>query len=252
MAAERAAALVHHLMRLVRLQPSATERVDVNLALAEMEPLFARGLPEDVELVLSLEEGSLDVVLDRQRLEIALLNLTANARDAMPRGGKVVIATASHSERDDEAPAGLSANGYVSIAVTDNGEGMRPEVRERVFERFFTTKAPGRGTGLGLPAVQGFVAECGGRILVRSEVGEGTTVGLYLPRAGPLTVEEHPHSALDSELPGGSETILVVEDDELVRHAIRSVLERYGYLVVEAISGDAVSPSLSSTSSCRA
>ncbi len=185
MAAGRAAGLVRELMRLARRQPATPQRVNVNAAIGEIRTLMARGLPETVQLELVFEPASLDVIVDRERFENALLNLVANARDAMPDGGRISIATASFSFGDDLATTsdGASSGAFVSIAVTDDGEGMPRAVRERLFERFFTTKAAGRGTGLGLPSVHGFVAQSGGCISVRSEVGEGTTVVLYLPLA---------------------------------------------------------------------
>jgi len=186
MAAVRAAGLVRELMRLARRQPAKPQRVNVNDAIDELRPLLARGLPDSAELALVLEDFPLEVIVDRERLENALLNLVANARDAMPHGGNISIATARFSFGEDPAiPPGEdgSSNSYVSIAVTDSGEGMPLAVRERLFERFFTTKGARRGTGLGLPSVHGFVAQSGGCISVRSNVGEGTTVILYLPRA---------------------------------------------------------------------
>jgi signal transduction histidine kinase len=197
MAAERATALVRELMRLARRQPSTPQRVNVNEAINDLRALMARGLPENTELSLVLDGARLDVVVDRERLESALLNLVANARDAMPQGGQISISTASLALGDDPAAPleGTMATSYVSIAVTDSGEGMPLAVRERLFERFFTTKGAQRGTGLGLPSVHGFVAQSGGCISVRSGVGEGTTVILYLPRApardpGPVSTDE--------------------------------------------------------------
>jgi signal transduction histidine kinase len=233
-AAERGAELVRGIMTLVRRQPAVAERVDVNAVIVEMTPLLRRGLPENVELALSLDGAPLEVTVDRPRFEVALLNLVANARDAMPEGGNIRLTTARHAadERSDAAPSG-----HARIVVADDGQGMASEVRERVFERFFTTKAPGRGTGLGLPAVQSFVAEAGGRIALESELGRGTTVTLCLPLSP--AIDEQPASVrAEVELPAGSETVLVVEDDEAVRYAVRAVLERYGYTVVEAVSGD--------------
>jgi signal transduction histidine kinase len=188
MAAVRAAGLVRELMRLARRQPAKPRRVNVNEAIDELRPLLARGLPENAELALVLEDTPLEVIVDRERLENALLNLVANARDAMPHGGRISIATARRSldeEGEDAAasPEGSPSSSYVSIAVTDSGEGMALAVRERLFERFFTTKGSQHGTGLGLPSVHGFVARSGGCISVRSGVGEGTTIILYLPRA---------------------------------------------------------------------
>ena len=185
MAAERAAGLVRELMRFARRQPATPQRVSVNGAIDELRALMARGLPEKAELSLVLEDAPLEVIVDREKLENALLNLVANARDAMPDGGRISIATASFAFGDgpEAPPEGGPPAAFVSIAVTDSGEGMPLAVRERLFERFFTTKGAEHGTGLGLPSVHGFVAQSGGCISVRSEVGEGTTVIMYLPRA---------------------------------------------------------------------
>lgn len=233
-AAQRAADLVRGIMTLVRRQPAVAEKVDVNAVIVGMTPLLRRGLPENVDLAFSLDGAPLEVTVDRPRFEVALLNLVANARDAMPEGGKIRVTTARYApdERWGAAPAG-----HARIVVADDGQGMESEVRERVFERFFTTKAPGRGTGLGLPAVQNFVAESGGRVALESEVGRGTTVTLCLPIA-PSGDEQSVSARPEIELPAGTETVLVVEDDGAVRYAVRAVLERYGYTVVEAVSGD--------------
>jgi signal transduction histidine kinase len=232
-AAERAAELVRGLMKLIHRQPPAVELVCVDAVLAEMEPLLARGLPEDVELALSLDSGSRYIRADRHGLEVSLLNLVANARDAMPNGGKILVTTGLTARGD----RGSAARTDVVIAVKDEGEGMTAEVRARAFERFFTTKGPERGTGLGLPAVQAFVATHGGRVSLTSRAAAGTTVALHLPLDAHIDAPtEAPPPAL--ELPAGTETILVVDDDAAVRYAVRAVLERYGYFVVDALSGD--------------
>jgi len=234
LAAERATELVHGLMRLARKQPPALQRVDVNAVIADIAPLLRRGLPENVALELVLDDALLEVVVDRHKFEVALLNLVANARDAMPDGGNIVVTTTSRRAVVGHGP---SVVGHACIVVADDGQGMSPDVRDRAFERFFTTKAPGKGTGLGLPGVESFATECGGQVSLESQLGRGTTVTLCLPLAA--RVEEEPASAKQGvELPAGSETVLVVEDDDAVRYAIRSVLERYGYSVIDATSGE--------------
>lgn len=228
-ATQRAAELVRQLMRFARRQPVAVHRVDVNLVIRDLEPLMHRGLPEDVDLILELRDERLEAVLDRGGLENALLNLVANARDAMPVGGDIVISTAT------AAGTLRSADGSIVLSVTDEGEGMSAEVHARLRERSFTTK-PGRGTGLGLSAVSAFVVEAGGHLCVHSELGSGTSVVIELPRAV-ASDDLEPERTGPRELPQGSETILIVEDDESVRRALASVLERYGYSVLVASTG---------------
>jgi signal transduction histidine kinase/CheY-like chemotaxis protein len=233
-AAHRGAELVRGIMTLARGQPVVAEKVDVNAVVVEMAPLLRRGLPENIDLAFSFHAVPIEVVVDRPRLEVALLNLVANARDAMPGGGRIRVTTTRHGAdaRWAAAPAG-----HARITITDDGQGMESEVRERAFDRFFTTKAEGRGTGLGLPAVQSFISESGGRITLESQAGRGTTVTLCLPLVA--RVDDVPSSSRpELELPAGAETVLVVEDDEAVRYAVRAVLERYGYTVLEATSGD--------------
>ncbi len=229
-ATERAAELVRQLMRFARRQPLAVHRVDVNLVIQELAPLMHRGLPEDVGLVLDLHGDHLDAVVDRGRLENALLNLVANARDAMPMGGNIVISSAASADRGDQ-----STEGFIVLRITDEGEGMSAEVHARLYERLFTTKA-GRGTGLGLSAVRAFVVESGGHLSVYSELGRGTSVVIELPRAAASDKRE-PEGVGTRNLPRGTETILVVEDDESVRRTLASVLERYGYNVLVAPTG---------------
>jgi CheY-like chemotaxis protein len=177
-------------------------------------------------------------MVDREQLEQVLINLTANARDAMPDGGELTFAVRNITLGDSEScsvecpPAGA----YVAVSATDTGVGMTSEVRDRAFERFFTTKAEGLGTGLGLAAARRFATECGGCIAVRSAPGQGTTLVLYLPRASPpaLRVE---HAGRDTPLPRGAETVLVADDEQQVRSAVHAVLEQLGYRVREAATG---------------
>lgn len=233
-AAERAAELVRQLMRFARKQPVVVRRVDVNATIRELGPLLARGLPEDVRLVLDLHHEPLHAIVDRGRFENALLNLVANARDAMPMGGKVVIATAAAAGHPKSADA--PAERSLVLTVSDQGEGMSAEVHAHLYERWFTTKA-GRGTGLGLPAVRAFVVEAGGHMSVHSELGNGTTVAIHLPRAASSEKVE-PSSAASPKPARGTETIMIVEDDEPVRRTLASVLERHGYSVMLARSGN--------------
>ncbi|HVU02510.1 MAG TPA: ATP-binding protein [Polyangiaceae bacterium] len=226
-AAERAAGLVEQLMSFSRRRPAQIQRVDANATLLALRPLLVRALPEAITLELALGEGSLPVRVDRSRFETAILNLVTNARDAMPRGGKIVISTGI-----DES----AGSGSAFVSVADDGDGMTAEVHARVFDEFFTTKPPGRGTGLGLPAVQAFVVASGGHLTIDSALERGTNVRLFLPPDDsprePVTVA--PPSRQDVR--GGRERIVIVEDDESVRRSLRVVLEERGYGVVEASS----------------
>jgi CheY-like chemotaxis protein len=167
------------------------------------------------------------------------LNLAANARDAMPRGGKVTISTANVPLGDESAAAAqcTGAVSYVSLTVTDSGEGMPPEVREHVFERFYTTKPAGMGAGLGLATAYRFVKRSGGCIALRSAPGQGTTITVFLPRV-PSPAQSLVSPREDREPPGGTETLLVIDDDDPVRGAICAVLGELGYRVHDAPTGD--------------
>jgi signal transduction histidine kinase len=153
--ADRTLALVRQLLMRIKRQPRSVRRIDANAVVSELAPLISRGLPDNIELVLTLEGASLELVADRQRLETALLNLVANARDAMPRGGRLTIATEVLASTGGEAdPRGEEE--YVALVVSDTGVGVPPELRETIFERFFTTKSGEQGTGIGLADVRAF------------------------------------------------------------------------------------------------
>jgi two-component system cell cycle sensor histidine kinase/response regulator CckA len=233
-AAERAAGLVRQVLAFMRREPRPPERVDLSSAVSETKALLERVLGEGVALELALDDAIPDTIVDREQLGHVLLNLAANARDAMPRGGRLTIATA-------RVPMDGSHGGaFVSLIVTDTGVGMPPDVRERVFERFFTTKNEGHGTGLGLAAAHRFVTKSGGCITVRSEPGRGTTVSIFLPCAPEATESEGEPAPRESQkVPRGSETILVVEDDDPVRRVVCAVLEAQGYRVLDAPGADA-------------
>ena len=239
-AAERAALVSRQILRVARRPPPSRRRVDANVALADMQSLVRLALPQDIDLAIACSEAPADVLVDREELESALFNLVANARDAMPRGGRLTISAAACGLGDagELSPDEGGASGYVSIAVTDTGIGMPTGVRERLFERFFTTKPGGVGTGLGLASVHAFVRRHGGCVSVRSQPGQGTTVVMYFPRAEPARAL--PESKTEETRPraDGSETILVVESEDVVRRTIRTVLERHGYRVVEAADGE--------------
>jgi PAS domain S-box-containing protein len=230
--ARRSADIVRRLLAFARQQPLHPREVDLNRLIHSMTELLTRSLGEELELEAALAPDLWPVIVDPFQLEDALLNLVFNARDAMPRGGKILIETANVApdERIASDDADLDHDQFVMIAVSDTGVGMRPEVLERAFEPFFTTKEVGQGSGLGLSAVFGFAQQSGGQVRIESEPGRGTIVRLYLRRA---TAAAHADPAGDSR-PRGSERVLVVEDDALVREFVVSQLAGLGYEVVQA------------------
>ncbi|MEX2258004.1 MAG: CHASE domain-containing protein [Woeseia sp.] len=242
-AAEKGAALTHRLLAFSRQQPLHPVHADLNAIVAGMIEMLRRTLGEDIEIDVKLDKDLWPELADKSQVENALLNLAINARDAMPKGGKLTIETLNTSL--DEAYAARNADvqpgDYVMLAITDTGAGMPPEVIERVFEPFFTTKADRMGSGLGLSMIYGFARQSGGHVMVYSEVGHGTTVRLYLPRAT-SSDEDEPLTQDDDrtpEGPGGNEAILVVEDDASVRKLVVANLEQMGYRVLEAADGAA-------------
>jgi signal transduction histidine kinase len=238
--ARRAASLTHRLLAFSRQQPLEPKPLDPNRLVAGMSELLRRTLGETIGIETVLAGGLWRTYADPNQLENAVLNLAVNARDAMPQGGKLTIETAN-AALDDAYVAtrtDVKAGQYVLISVSDTGTGMTREVLERVFEPFFTTKPVGKGTGLGLAQVYGFMKQSGGHAAIYSEPGQGTTVKLYLPRY------RGSDEVIDRELPdvarppiGSGETILVVEDDEMVRRFSVEALGEAGYQVVEAGDG---------------
>jgi signal transduction histidine kinase len=239
--ARRAASLTQRLLAFARQQPLAPEPIDANKLVAGMSELLRRSLGETIQLETVLAGGLWRAHADANQLESAILNLTVNARDAMPEGGRLTIET-GNAYLDDaySAEAEVPAGQYVLVAVTDTGDGMSAEIMAKVFDPFFTTKTVGTGTGLGLSQVYGFVRQSGGHVKIYSEPGEGTTVKIYLPRL--RGAAETRAAAAESEtIPtnDGSVTVLVVEDEEGVRnHAIESLRE-LGYKVIAADSAEA-------------
>ena len=234
-AAKRGSDLTTRLLAFARRQPLAPEEVNVNALTKSMTEMLNRILGEQIEIETVLAGGLWSAVVDPAQLENAIVNLAINAREAMPHGGRLTIET-SNSHLDDayaEINAEVEAGQYVLLAISDTGEGMSPEVMDRAFEPFFTTRPVGEGSGLGLSMVYGFVKQSGGHVKLYSE-GEGTTVKLYLPRTRrqPKAVAEK--RVDDNKMPRGKETILVVEDDDEVREFVVGTLGDLGYRVVEA------------------
>ena len=238
--ANRAAALTQGLLAFSRKQVMTLRRIDLNTTITGLERFLRRIIGEDVELAVSCASRPLMIMADSGQIEQVLMNLATNARDAMSRGGRLAIAT----EPADMDDAFRKAHGYgkpglyAMITVSDTGAGMTADVSERIFEPFFTTKETGKGTGLGMSIVYGIVKQHGGYINVYSEPGIGTTFRIYLPRIA--AAEETTEAAKPEPLPkGGTELILVAEDDDVVRRLTQSVLEEFGYRVVAAGDGEA-------------
>jgi PAS domain S-box-containing protein len=236
--AERAASLTRQLLAFSRRQLMQLRDLDLNDVVAGMARMLRRIIGEDVDLRIELHASALTVRADPAMLEQALLNLAVNARDAMPEGGTLTIGTEQLKVSDPAAASGeLSKGEYAVLRVTDTGVGIPPEHLPRIFEPFFTTKEVGKGTGLGLATVYGVAKQHGGTVRVRSRVGQGTTFEILLPlRPAEVglkaeEVKERP------KLLGGSETVLVVEDDPDVRSTVCSILERSGYRVLAASDG---------------
>ncbi|MBX3599340.1 MAG: PAS domain-containing protein [Rubrivivax sp.] len=238
-AGERGAEMTRRLLAFARRQPLEPRAVDFNQRVAGLDELLRRTLGEHIAIRLVLASGLWPALVDPGQLEVALLNLVINARDAMPRGGTITIATANAAL--DEAYAARHAEvqpgSYVMLAVSDTGCGIRPELLGRVFEPFFTTKEKGRGTGLGLATVYGFVKQSGGHVTLYSEPDRGTTVRLYLPRIAGGPVPDDGPAGDEPVHAGRGELVLLVEDDPLVRSFARGLLDDLGYRVLEAHDG---------------
>jgi PAS domain S-box-containing protein len=233
--ARRAAALTSRLLAFSRLQQLAPEQIDANKLVQGMTDLLARTLGEAIKVETVLSAGLWRTFADVNQLESALLNLAVNARDAMPDGGRLTIETANaHIDEAYARENELAPGQYVLIAVTDTGVGMTPDVVAKAFDPFFTTKAVGKGTGLGLSQVFGFIRQSGGHVKIYSEVGQGTSVKIYLPRNySEAQLAERREKATDAA-PGSGEVVLVVEDEERVRAFSVDTLRELGYSVIEA------------------
>lgn len=238
-AAERAASLTRQLLAFSRRQALQLKVVDLNAEFADLEKMLRRMLGEDIEWAVSLAPGLGYVKADPGQIQQVVMNLVVNARDAMSNGGKLTVETENvefqgpHAENDFVIPPGA----YVAVAVGDTGVGMDENVKSHLFEPFFTTKEKGKGTGLGLAVIYGVVKQSGGYIVVDSVLGRGTTFKIYFPK-----VEGAPGGKIGEQAVRksheGTETILLVDDDEAVRAMMRRVLRQHGYAVLEAGRGD--------------
>jgi signal transduction histidine kinase len=237
-AAVRGSDLTHRLLAFARRQALDPKSLDVNQLLSLMDGLLRRTVREDIEIELVRGAGLWTALVDPSQLEAAVLNLAINARDAMPAGGRLTVETAN--ARLDDEYAGqhpdVRAGQYVMVAVSDTGQGIAPQNLARVFEPFFTTKAVGKGTGLGLSMVWGFIKQSRGHVQIYSELGHGTTVKMYLPRSMEDAAGADASVTAPADLQG-AETILLVEDDELVLRYARDQLLSLGYQVIEARDG---------------
>jgi CheY-like chemotaxis protein len=235
-ASKRAAALTHRLLAFSRRQTLDPKPTDVNRLVADLQELIQRTVGPAITVEAVGASGAWPALVDPPQLENAILNLCINARDAMPDGGRITIETTNRyldgrAARQLDIPDGQ----YLALCVTDTGTGMTPEVIQRVFEPFFTTKPLGQGTGLGLSMIYGFAQQSGGQVRIASEIGQGTTVCIYLPRH---------HGAVDEWAEGASapsllrshqgETVLVVDDEPTVRMLVADILADLGYTAIEA------------------
>ncbi len=239
-AADFAAALTGQLLAFSRRQPLNPRVFGLNDTVRGLQKMLQRVIGEDVKVVTDLRAKVGRIKADPSQIEQVLLNLCVNSRDAMPRGGTIQITTenTTYAVGDDDAVNTMPAGEYVKMTIADTGEGIPPEVVKHVFEPFFTTKEKGHGTGLGLATCYGVVKQSGGYISLKSNVGEGTTFAIYLPRVDE-TGGKAPLHETPGKLPGGHETILYVEDEITVRNVTAQILRALGYTVLEA--GDGLS-----------
>jgi signal transduction histidine kinase/CheY-like chemotaxis protein len=237
-AGERAASLTRQLLAFSRKQILQPKVLNLNAVVPDMDKMLRRLISEDIDLLMVLDPALGSVKADPSQIEQVILNLFVNARDAMPKGGKLTIETSNVylSEEYSRQYVSVRSGHHVMLAVSDNGCGIEEATKKRIFEPFFTTKGTGKGTGLGLSTVYGIVKQSEGSIWVYSEVGKGTTFKVYLPRCDEV-VEEHKQTAPYIQLSREGEMVLLVEDEEMVRGMARQVLEMNGYHVLEASHG---------------
>lgn len=240
-AAKRAAGLTQRLLAFSRRQTLDPKPAVINRLVSGMQDLIARSVGPTIAVETALAGGLWATFVDTGQLENALLNLCLNARDAMPEGGKLTVETANRWFDERAArQRGLAPGQYVSLCVSDTGTGMAPDIIERAFDPFFTTKPIGQGTGLGLSMVHGFAGQSGGTARIYSELGKGTMICIYLPRhLGEDRHEDEVADTVTEPLSAGSESILVVDDDPLVRMVAVEILQELGYRVLEAGDGSA-------------
>ena len=238
-AGNRAATLTRQLLAFSRQQVLVPQVLDLNAVIRDTEKMLKRLIGDDIDLTTHLDPKLGRVKAGHGHIEQVIMNLIVNARDAMPRGGKLTIETANVDLDQSYARAHLAVvpGPYTMLAVSDTGCGIDAETQSRIFEPFFTTKEKGKGTGLGLSTVYGIVKQNGGNICIYSELGHGTTFKIYFPRVGESVETAKPTAALATALQG-SETILLVEDEAAVRSLVRKVLQSNGYTVLEASRGD--------------
>jgi len=236
-AADRAASLTQQLLAFSRKQVLQPRVLDLNETVASVQKMLTRVIGEDIELIGNLSSELMLVRADPGQLEQVVMNLLVNARDAMPQGGKITMETANIEIRDEHLDLDLPPGRYVMLKVTDTGHGMDSATLSHVFEPFFTTKPMGKGTGLGLATVYGIVKQSGGSVCAESEAGRGTAFRVYLPAVESNTAVHKVQPSAD-DVKGGSETILVAEDEPDLRELTRIFLEGYGYQVLEASGAD--------------
>ncbi|HRH46712.1 MAG TPA: ATP-binding protein, partial [Pyrinomonadaceae bacterium] len=239
-AGERAASLTRQLLIFSRKQILQPKILDLNLIISEIEKMLRRLIGENIEFRTILDSQVGSVKADPGQIEQTILNLVVNARDAMPEGGKLLIETKNIYLDEDYVSQhiGVKSGYYIMLAVSDSGIGMDAETQSHIFEPFYTTKEVGRGTGLGLSTVYGIVRQSGGSIWVYSEPGKGTTFKVYLPRVDEIP-QAHKSTTANNLLMNGTETILLVEDEKMVRKITCEILESCGYEVFEAENGSA-------------
>jgi PAS domain S-box-containing protein len=245
--ANRAAGLTHRLLAFARRQPLDPRPLDVNKLVESIDDLLRRSLGEQVELQILLGQDVWPALSDANQLENAILNLAINGRDAMPDGGRLTIETGNVVvERSELTADDFESGDYILISVSDTGTGMSPETAAKAFDPFFTTKPIGQGTGLGLSMIYGFAKQSRGQVRIESQLGQGATIRLYLPRHRGVMDQDTSGIGVDPVPHGAGETVLLVEDDASVRLLIAEVLRELGYASLEAADGQAALPLLAS------
>ena len=238
-AAERAALLTQQLLAFSRKQILQPRIIDLNKLVADLNKMLRRIIGEDIDLITKLDLEIGKVKTDPGQIDQVIMNLAVNARDAMPQGGKLTIETKNKNLDDSccERFPEVNPGNYVLLRVSDTGHGIDDDTKKNIFEPFFTTKEIGKGTGLGLSTVYGIVKQSGGYIQVYSKVDQGTTFEIYLPGIE-KSDKEHKEESKQIVPEGGSETILIVEDEDVVREMICKILKSFGYIVMKARNGD--------------